>query len=134
MTATCPSKNAFEPWRGAAILDTFAIRHALAGGNIRHEWHHPTKPSYHLTGEFIELDRPHRILQVECQFLSDPTPDNRIETTFTAKDGGALVVILMAQPDAATRNARLATGMTDGMSLSYDLLEGQLQPAPAQPA
>ena len=56
-------------------------------------------------------------------FLPDPTPDNRIETIFTAKDGGTLMVMHMTLPDAATRSAMMATGMTDGMSSCYDLLE-----------
>lgn len=96
---------------------------ARPGGKIRYEWHHPTKPGFHLTGEFIELQRPNRILHVERMFLPDPTPDNQVETSFTAKDGGTLMVMRMSLPDAATRDAMMATGMTDGMSMCYDLLE-----------
>lgn len=98
------------------------------GGLIRYEWHHPTRPMFYLTGKFIALERPHRIAHVERMFLPDPTPDNRVETTFTARDGGTLMVMRMSVADATTRNAMLATGMTDGMALCYDLLEAMLAP------
>ena len=64
---------------------------ARPGGKIRYEWHHPTRPGFYLTGEFIEVERPRHILHIERMFLPDPTPDNHVETTFTAKDGGTLM-------------------------------------------
>lgn len=93
------------------------------GGLIRFEWHHPTRPGFHLTGAYIEVDRPNRTLHVERMFLPDPTPDNRIETLFKAHDGGTLLVMRMHLPDAATRSAMLATGMSDGMEMCYNLLD-----------
>ncbi len=100
---------------------------ARPGGLIRYEWHHPTHASFYLTGEFIEVERPHRTLHVERMFLPDPTPDNRIETTFAAKDGGTLMTMRMSLPDAASRSAMIASGMSDGMSMCYDMLDAQLQ-------
>jgi uncharacterized protein YndB with AHSA1/START domain len=96
---------------------------ARPGGLIRYEWHHPTKPGFYLTGTFIEVTRPHRILHVERMFLPDQTPDNQIETTFTPQNNGTLMTMRMSLPDAATRNAMMASGMADGMSMCYDLLE-----------
>ena len=37
------------------------VSDARPGGKIRYEWHHPTRPSFHLTGEYIEVQRPHRL-------------------------------------------------------------------------
>lgn len=102
---------------------------ARPGGHIRYEWHHPTQPGFHLTGEFIAVERPDRILHVERMFLPDQTPDNHIETTFTAKDGGTLMVMRMSLPDSATRNAMMASGMADGMASCYDLLQVLLDAA-----
>lgn len=139
-----PPETVFESHVNPAIIAkwmigspdwTMPVCHSDAwpGGKIRYEWHHATRPGFHLTGEFIEVDRPHRILHVERMFLPDQTPDNRIETAFTAKDGGTLMVMRMALPDATTRSVMMATGMGDGMSMCYDLLEVLLLPAPVQP-
>lgn len=96
-------------------------------GSFRYDWSGPDAAHFHLTGAFLEREPPHRILHVERMFLPDPTPDNRVETLF--KDdgqGGTLMVMTMTLPDAATREAMLATGMADGMEYSYASLDGEL--------
>jgi uncharacterized protein YndB with AHSA1/START domain len=99
------------------------INEARPGGAIRYEWTNGAGGGFHLTGEFIELDPPHRIVHVERMHLPDPTPDNRIETTFTADGSGTLLVMRMTLPDRATREAMLATGMEHGMEASYARLD-----------
>lgn len=99
------------------------INEAKPGGKIRYEWADGNGGGFYLTGEIIELDPPRRILHVERMHLPDPTPDNRIETTFTADGSGTLMVMRMTLPDAETRKAMLATGMEDGMEASYQRLE-----------
>jgi hypothetical protein len=60
-------------------------------------------------------------------FLPDPTPDNHVETLFTDDGkGGTLMVMTMTLPDAATREAMLATGMEEGMEASYVHLDEEL--------
>ena len=93
------------------------------GGKIRYEWSNGKGGGFYLTGEFIELDPPRRIVHVERMHMPDPTPDNRVETTFTAEGRGTLMVMRMSLPDAATRKAMLATGMAHGMEASYARLE-----------
>jgi len=93
------------------------------GGKIRYEWSNGKGGGFYLTGEFIELDPPRRIVHVERMHMPDPTPDNRVETTFTAEGRGTLMVVRMSLPDAATRKAMLATGMEHGMEASYARLE-----------
>ena len=93
------------------------------GGKIRYEWANVKGGGFYLTGEFIELDPPRRIVHVERMHMPDPTPDNRVETTFTAEGRGTLMVVRMSLPDAATRKAMLATGMEHGMEASYARLE-----------
>ena len=93
------------------------------GGKIRDEWSDGKGSGFYLTGEFIELDPPRRIVHVERMHMPDPTPDNRVETTFTAEGRGTLMVMRMSLPDAATRKAMLATGMDQGMEASYARLE-----------
>jgi len=50
--------------------------------------------------------------------LSDPTPDNHVETRFTADGTGTLIAMRMTLPDAQTRAAMLATGVKHGMEAS----------------
>ena len=96
---------------------------ARPGGRIRYEWTDGQGNGFYLTGELIEVDPPRRIVHVERMHLPDPTPDNRVETTFTADGDGTLMVMRMTLPDAATRAAMLATGMEYGMEDSYARLE-----------
>jgi uncharacterized protein YndB with AHSA1/START domain len=93
------------------------------GGKIRYEWSDGKGNGFYLTGEVVSVERPHRLVHIERMHLPDPTPDNRVETTFTADGGGTVMVMRMTLPDAATRAAMLATGMEHGMEDSYARLE-----------
>jgi uncharacterized protein YndB with AHSA1/START domain len=99
------------------------VSEARPGGKIRYEWTDGKGGGFHLTGEFLELDPPHRIVHVERMHLPDPTPDNHVVTTFTREGTGTLLVMRMTLPDAATRKAMLATGMEHGMEASYARLD-----------
>lgn len=102
------------------------ICEARPGGAIRYEWSDGKGAGFYLTGSFIELDSPRRIVHVERMHLPDPTPDNHVETTFTPDGDGTLMVMRMTLPDAATREAMLKTGMEHGMEDSYARLEERL--------
>ena len=96
------------------------------GGKIHYEWSDGKGGGFSLTGEFVELDPPYRIVHVERMHLPDPTPDNHVETIF-AKDGtGTIMTMRMTLPNAETRAAMLASGMEHGMEASYVRLEGSV--------
>jgi uncharacterized protein YndB with AHSA1/START domain len=99
------------------------INEAKPGGRIRYEWTDGKGGGFHLTGEIIEVDPPHRIVHVERMHMPDPTPDNHVVTTFTPDGSGTLMIMRMTLPDAATRKAMLSTGMEHGMEASYARLE-----------
>jgi uncharacterized protein YndB with AHSA1/START domain len=99
------------------------INEGKAGGKIRYEWSDGKGAGFYLTGEILELEPPHRIVHVERMHLPDPTPDNHVVTTFTADGAGTLMTMRMTLPDAATREAMLASGMEHGMEDSYARLE-----------
>ena len=99
------------------------INDARPGGKIRYEWANGKGGGFYLTGEFVKLEPPHRILHVERMHLPEATPDNHIETTFTKDGSGTLMTMRMTLPDAATRAAMLKTGMEHGMEASYVRLE-----------
>lgn len=96
------------------------------GGKFRYDWANTEGGSFYLTGEFVELEPPHRIVHIERMHLPDPTPDNRIITTFTAEGEGTLLVMRMSLPDAATRKAMIESGMEHGMAASYDRLDAEV--------
>jgi uncharacterized protein YndB with AHSA1/START domain len=99
------------------------INEGKPGGKIRYEWSNGKGGGFFLTGEILELEPPHRIVHVERMHMPDPTPDNRIVTTFVADGTGTLMTMRMSLPDAETRKAMLATGMEHGMEASYARLE-----------
>jgi uncharacterized protein YndB with AHSA1/START domain len=99
------------------------LNEAKPGGKIRYEWSDGKGKGFHLTGEFIKLEPPHRIVHVERMHLPDPTPDNHIVTTFEKDGTGTLMTMRMTLPDAATREAMLKTGMEHGMEAGYVRLE-----------
>ncbi|GHC61757.1 SRPBCC domain-containing protein [Neogemmobacter tilapiae] len=93
------------------------------GGSFRFEWSDGKGADFHATGEYLTVEPNQRIVHVERMFLPDATPDNHVETLFQADGAGTLFTMRMTLPDGATREAMLATGMTDGMAESYDRLE-----------
>lgn len=99
------------------------ISEARPGGLLRFEWADGAGNGFHLTGEYLELEAPGRILHVERMHLPDPTPDNRVETRFSPDGTGTLLRMAMTLPDAETRAAMLATVMAEGMEASYARLD-----------
>jgi uncharacterized protein YndB with AHSA1/START domain len=99
------------------------VNDARPGGKIRYEWSDGKGGGFHLTGEFISLEPFSRIVHIERMHLPDPTPDNNVETRFEPDGQGTLMTMRMTLPDAATREAMLATGMEHGMEESYERME-----------
>jgi uncharacterized protein YndB with AHSA1/START domain len=99
------------------------INEARPGGKFRYEWTNGKGHQFYITGEYLELVPHSRIVHVERMHLPDPTPDNHVETTFSAEGDGTLMRIRMTLPDAQTRQAMIKTGMEHGMEASYMRLE-----------
>ena len=55
-----------------------------------------------------------------------PGEGTRNELTLTPVAEGTLLSVVITFPDAETRDAVLATGMTDGMEISYARLEREV--------
>jgi uncharacterized protein YndB with AHSA1/START domain len=99
------------------------VNEARPGGKMRYEWSNGQGGGFYLTGEYVGLVPFSRIVHIERMHLPDPTPDNRVETTFARDGTGTLMTMRMTLPDAGTRAAMLATGMERGMEASYVRLE-----------
>jgi len=102
------------------------ISEARPGGKIRYEWTNAKLGGFYLTGEYVELEPFRRIVHIERMHLPATTPDNYVETTFDAVEGGTLMKVRMTLPDAQTRANMLATGMERGMEASYRRLDGMI--------
>lgn len=102
------------------------ISEVRPGGKIHYEWSNGEGRSFSQTGEYLEVEPYRRIVCVTRMHLPDTTPDSRTETTFTADGDGTLMTLRMTVPDAQTRDAMIATGMTSGMETSYARLEGMI--------
>jgi len=129
-----PRRLVFEAWTNPEHVPQWllgpegwtmpvCIHEEKPGGKIRYEWSNGKGRGFFLTGEIIELDPPHRIVHVERMHMPDPTPDNRVVTTFVADGSGTLMTMRMSLPNPETRKAMLATGMARGMETSYARLE-----------
>jgi uncharacterized protein YndB with AHSA1/START domain len=100
------------------------INEAKPGGNIRYEWSNGQGAGFYLTGEYIALEPHSRIVHVERMHLPDATPDNHIETRFEPDgEGGTRMTMTMTLPNAEARSMMLASGMDQGMEVSYARLE-----------
>lgn len=112
---------------------------ARPGGAIRYEWRsEATGASFSATGTFEVVEppeggRPGRIVHVERMHLGpdgpDPTPDNHVETTFSPDGTGTLFTMVMRVDSPEAMDAMVATGMTDGLEMSYARIDAQVREA-----
>lgn len=100
----------------------------VAGGHYRYVWRSDdgTK-EFGVRGQFREIAKPERIVHTE---MMDGEPGSMI-CTATFKQSGAqtLLTMTMLFETQTDRDRALESGMTDGMSASYDRLEGSISQA-----
>mgnify|MGYP001055043117 FL=1 len=93
------------------------------GDRYRYEWERIDGGGrFGFEGELLESEPPVRAVTTE-RMIGTGGPATRNEMTLTPLADGTLLSIVVAYPDAAVRDAVLATGMTDGMERSYQRLE-----------
>jgi uncharacterized protein YndB with AHSA1/START domain len=96
------------------------------GDTYRYEWEQEEGGGrFGFTGELLECEPPRRTVQTESMIGTD-YPATRNELTLSPVEAGTLLSLVITYADAAQRDAVLATGMTDGMEVSYARLEGAL--------
>ena len=111
-------------WWGPSGFTTPEIRIDLrVGGGYRFGMQPPDGDLFHLVGEFLEIDAPHRLAYTFC--WEDPDPDD-LETVVRLSleaDGSRTLVSLQQSPFAT--EARLALhrdGWTDSLQRLTELL------------
>ena len=79
------------------------------------------------SGEFLEIDRPHRIVRTEV-FELIPDAEGVSTTTFRETDGVTTLTILIRYPSQQHRDAAIASGMEGGLQVALDHLEELVRP------
>jgi uncharacterized protein YndB with AHSA1/START domain len=93
------------------------------GGRYRYVWRKTSGKEMGMGGVFREIVRPERIATAEL-FDEDWTGGETLVTAVLTEEGGKTTLtttVLYSSKEA--RDGALGTGMTEGMSARYDLLE-----------
>lgn len=95
------------------------------GGRYRYAWEpvgDTEGEAFGFDGETVLAEPPRRAVTTEHMTGTD-YPATLNDTILDEEDGATLIVLVIEYPDVQTRDAVLATGMTDGMEASYARLE-----------
>ena len=100
------------------------------GGCYRYVWRNDAEGrEFGLTGIYREIEAPRRVVHTEA-FDGNPEGEALITTIFAEDSGRTTMTLTISYPTRAIRDAALATGMTGGMSQSYDRLDALLAAPP----
>lgn len=93
------------------------------GGRFRYEWHHPDKEAMGVSGEFLEIDPPSRIVHREA-FDQPWHPGDTIVTTALEPSAiGTLLTLTIRYRSEEARDIALKSPMSEGMEEGYQRLE-----------
>ena len=102
------------------------------GGSYRWRWRSEEGGNeFGFTGRFREVQPPSKLVHTEAYdpgTVGEGDPGNEAIVTVTFVEEGAVTTVstLIDFGSKETRDAAVATGMTDGMEQSYQLLDGIL--------
>jgi len=106
------------------------------GGQYRWRWRSEENGSeFGFSGTFREVQPPSRLVHTEAYdpgTVGDAYPGKEaiVTVTFTESDGVTTLTSLIDFGSKEARDAAVATGMTDGMEQSYQLLDRLLDEQP----
>lgn len=96
------------------------------GGGWRFVWRRPNGEEMEMTGEYRKVSPPERLVNTERWGGDWPETVNTL--VLTEEEGRTTMTCTVLYPSEEARDAALATGMTDGWSAAYDLLDEHLAP------
>jgi len=94
------------------------------GGAWRWVWEHPVDGRLELSGEYLEIVAPERVVNTESWGPSWPSTTNTLALSETGP--GTLVTTTIVYGSQQARDQALASGMSDGMTATYARLDGYL--------
>jgi uncharacterized protein YndB with AHSA1/START domain len=93
-----------------------------AGGRYRYVWRNDDKGvEFGVQGEYREVHAPSRLISVET--MEGVTGEALCTATFAKSGDGTLFTLTMQFESQKLRDGALESGMTEGMSMSYDRLD-----------
>lgn len=94
------------------------------GGKYRYTHADPDGAEYVFFGEFLEIEKPNRLVQT-FNFIMEPQPPASIDRAdFIAIDGGRTRLVTLTTFEAQEyRDGMLQAGMEQGMNEGYDKLD-----------
>ncbi|HEX3294573.1 MAG TPA: SRPBCC domain-containing protein [Solirubrobacterales bacterium] len=117
-TFAAPAEMVYEAWTNPEVMRrwyhcgpdwaTPEVELDLrVGGRVRVVMRKPDGSEVELSGEYTEIDRPHR-LAMTCTFSDDPSgTEQSIELSFSETDGSTTVVLLNSRiPTEARRDSQ----------------------------
>jgi uncharacterized protein YndB with AHSA1/START domain len=132
-TFGAPAEAVFDAWTSPEVMrrwyhagpdwETPEVEVDLrVGGRVSVVMRKPDGSEVELSGEYREIDRPHR-LTMTCTFSDDPADEEQlIELSFSEDDGSTTVVLVNSRiPNDERRDAQ-----ENGWGLCFDNLEGAL--------
>ena len=94
------------------------------GGRWRFVWLGPDGTEMEMTGEYRTVEPPERLVSTES--WGDGWPETLNTLTLREEGGHTTITQRTEYPSIDARDAAMRTGMTDGMSASFDRLAGYL--------
>ncbi len=94
------------------------------GGTWHFVWRRDDGSEMDMTGTYVEVEPPRRLVTHESWGPEWPATENTLE--LTEVDGGTLLTYTIRWGSEAERDAALATGMRSGMETSYRRLADHL--------
>lgn len=126
----------FDAWTNPAHLPhwmtgpdgwsmTVCERDLRPGGEHRSVWRHRDGSQMEIRGVFREIRPPQRIVFSESWGGSWPETANTI--TLVEQQGQTTMTLMIVYPSSEARDAALASGMKDGLSVNFDHLDQYLR-------
>ncbi|MDI6024167.1 SRPBCC family protein [Leucobacter sp. UT-8R-CII-1-4] len=103
-----------------------------AGDTMRTQWRETQSgESFGFTGEVLEITPPQRLVTTERMVSpadqnGEESPETINELTLTPVEGGTLAAYLITYPSTEVREMILATGMAEGLEISFVRLEREV--------
>ena len=94
------------------------------GGAWHFGWRASDGHTMEMHGEYREVSRPDRLVSTER--WGDPWPETLNGVDFSEDDDGTTIICTTVYPTKAARDAALASGMKDGMTISFNRLAAYL--------
>jgi uncharacterized protein YndB with AHSA1/START domain len=96
-----------------------------AGGRWRFAWRHADGSEMEMTGEYREVSPPERLVSTES--WGGDWPETLNTLVLTEEDGVTTATLTILYPSQEARDAAMATGMKEGVALSFDRLSEHLR-------